>query len=321
MQPPLSRVDLAVPLGNLLNELAVSYDLGKILRYGPIGEGYEDLNIKTVTEKGTCLVKVFPREKTHANNQDYVKALLGFSGAGIPVPEPFKTRDGRFLYKTGGNAYLCVMEFFDGKSLREIRPTDEDLKAIARYLAKIHKLSFRVGRGNYDSWGTANLLKEFEKRKSYLNHEDLRLIEPVVEGFRKIDFSKFRTCIIHGDLQRGHVLKSDDGRYCILDLGCVNFDSAAVDLAIFIAHFCLDPDSPAEENMRRYKLTVREYLKKNSLNPAELDSLPLLVKATYAIYAIRANYEIKAENDKSKQTKAWLGFGRNGLYISARLFP
>ncbi len=321
MEDFLSRVDIPSTIQDFIEEIASVYGLGNVIKWEPIKEGYEELNIKTITKKGVYVIKIFSKDKTYRNIKDNIKGLVEFSKVGIPVTKLLKA-NGSFLYKIKGKkgyTYACVMEFFDGKSFEKVKSTTADIKAITNYLAKIHHLSFKINR-NYDSWGTVNLVKEFIDKKKYLTQQDLRLIEPIVNGFRRVDFSKFRKCVIHGDIQRTHILKDKKGNYCVLDLGVMDFNSAVIDLAIFIGLFCFDMDSSIRSNRGVYDMVVKEYTKTNSLNKNEIRFLPLLVKATYAIYTVQSSYRLFDKNDNSKQTKKWLVFGRKGLSLSLSVF-
>src|SRR6266516_3741018 len=291
----LSRVDLSTSIQILLRKVAFEYGLSNILQFELIGDGYEELNIRAVSSKGTYIIKIFSRDKTYDTIRDYVNALVEFSKAGIPVPNLLEA-NGDYLWKTAGTngtTYLCVMEFFNGKNFVGVKPSQEDLRELTKYLAKIHALRFQIKR-NYESWGTNNLVKEFEYKKPYLAPEDLRLIQPIVDQFREIDFNSFRRGIIHGDLQKQHVLKNAQGALCILDLGCVDFNAVIIDLAIFIAHFCFDVES-THEVRDAYRLIVDEYIKYYELNQSELRSLPLLIKATYAMYLMTPRYLLAVE--------------------------
>ena len=227
MEEFLARVDLPCSLEDFVEHIASDYVLGTVLKWEPIKEGFEELNIKTKTTKGTYVIKIFSRQKTFRNIKDNIKGLVALRKGGIPVTKLLKANN-NFLYTTKGkkgNTYACVMDFFDGRNFENTRPGDSDIKTITNYLAKIHNLRFKVNR-NYDSWGTANLVKEFLDKKEYLKPEDLKLIETIVREFRKIDFSKFRKCVIHGDIQRKHILKNRQGDYCVLDLGVMDFNAA-----------------------------------------------------------------------------------------------
>ncbi|MBI4163473.1 MAG: phosphotransferase [Candidatus Aenigmarchaeota archaeon] len=320
MEEFLSRVDIPCSLSDFVEQVASAYKLGHVTKLEPIKEGYEELNIKTTTKKGVYVIKVFSKGKTPRNIKDNIKGLVEFSKAGIPVTKLLKA-NGNFLYKTKGKkgyTYVCVMEFFDGKNFEKTKPTEADIKAITNYLAKAHHLSFKVDR-NYDSWGTVNLVKEFVDKKEYLTPQDLRLIEPIVNDFRRVDFSKFRKSIIHGDLQRKHVLKNNKDSYCILDLGVMDFNSTVIDLGIFLALFCLDSTLSVKYNKDIYNMVIQEYSKNIKLSEQELNYLPLIIKATYSIYAIQASYYMVVKKDKSKQTRDWLAFGINGLKLLQKL--
>ena len=251
--------------------------------------------------KGTFVVKVFSSEKSPQIIKDNVKGLVKLYRGNVPVTRVLKAKKG-YYYKTQ-NTYTVVMDFVEGQNFLKLRPTKKDIFSLTQSLARIHNFKFKVNR-NYDSWGPVNFLKEYSYKKKYLNKEDTLLINSIKSEYQKIDFSKLRKSVIHGDMQREHVLKNKKGELCILDLGCMNYDPAVVDLAIFIAQF----DEYADVN-----LIIKEYQKYHKLNKEELKALPVFIKTTYASYFMTANYRLKALNDNSAQTLKWLKWGRDGL--------
>lgn len=312
----LSRVNLPIPITKLLGELATTYKLGPIKNFEYIQIGYEDLNIKLETGRGKYVVKIFSKEHRLPFIKDYIRFLLLFAESGIPAPRLLRSNK-EFLYSRTnqtGSTYLCVMNLFEGKSFNEIPSTPKDLLTITSYLAKIHQLNFKVHK-NYDSWGTTHLLEEFPKKKQYLGKNDLALIRPVIEKLQTVDFSEFRKCLIHGSLEKQNVLKNSQGKYCILDLGCLDFNAAVIDLAIFLAAFCLNPALSLDQNRLIYNLVISGYLRTNSLSTLEMDTLPLLIKAAYASYLLAPNYLRVKKHYSSLQTRNFLSLGRNGLRI------
>ncbi len=320
MKDFLSRTDLGDSLWGLLTQISVVYGLGDIVDYKPIDSGYEELNIKTTTDKGCYVIKIFAKGKSFRTIQNYIKGLTEFAEAGIPVPHLLK-ENGSFIYETkgkNGSLYLCVMEYFEGLTFNEFRPMSEDFINLTTYIARIHKLLFHVTR-NYDSWGTVNLAVEFKDKKDYLTSSELHLIAPIVGRFQQIDYSNFSRCIIHGDLQKTNLMKNSLGNYCILDLGCMDYSFAVIDLAIFMALSCFDLES-AKKDREIYELVIAKYLQRNTLCHEELNTLPLLVQATYAIYTIASRYRLTAKQDISLQTQNWLNFGRKGLIRSDEIW-
>lgn len=308
----LSRVDSELELFGLLQKVAADYDLGGLIAYDIIQIGYEELNVRVTTTRQTVVVKIFSKDKTYDVVHSYIRGWGEFSHIGIPVPKLLEHRDGP-VYEAQGKVnslYLCVMEYFDGQSFTDLEPTEEDFRALTYYLARINTLSFKV-TSSYDSWGTANLVREFEAKIHHLDYHDLHLIRPTVEAFRVVDFSLFRKCIIHGDLQRNNVLKNAIGEYCILDLGCMTFGIAAVDLAIFLALFCFNPER-METSSRISQVVINEYMRQHDLTQVELNAIPLLIEATYAAYLIASSYALSV-GDSSQQSQDWLSLSREAL--------
>lgn len=313
----LSRADTRIPLDQLVSNVARDFSLGTVRSWEPIRQGYQELNLKTTTDKGVFVIKIFSNrfaKKSLDNINDNVKVLLAFQKADIPAVTLVKGKDGYVFSTPGkqGTTYGLVMKFFDGESLATLKPTRQDTDTITQYLAKIHSLPITVNR-YYDTWGTAHLLKEWEKNQHQLTSEDKKEIQPLLERYETTPWNKLRTCVIHGDLQRQHVLKSKSGKYCILDLGCMDYNAAALDLGIFIALFCIDLDSPKKEIQKMVEHVIEQYNQEHSLTKKERELIPLFVRTTYGMYVIGSNYERVARSDSTQQTKYWIAFGRKGL--------
>src|SRR6185437_928776 len=115
----------------------------------------------------------------------------------------------------------------------------DDMLAIAGFLAELHQLPFAI-TPSYDSWGTLNLPGEFARKQALVSDETRRLVAPLADAIANIRLGEAHRRIIHGDLQRKHVLKNDRGHYCILDYGCMEYRYPFVDLGTFLAIFCLE---------------------------------------------------------------------------------
>src|SRR3989344_1201319 len=235
----LSRTNLTSPFGEFLKKLEEEVPrLGKIRNLQPILEGYEDANFILESDLGRLVLKIFTKERSPKNNKDYVRILEESAKIGVPVPK-------LIFYGKISSASFIITEFFEGENFENGTPMLSDIIAITAYLSKLNTLNFPVDE-LYDSWGNKNLLKEYEKSRNNLTSQQDKLIAPIVEGFKKVDFSKFQKAVIHGDLQRKHVLKSSEGEYCILDFGCMSHDAKVVEISTFLAWFCLQEDTSEE---------------------------------------------------------------------------
>jgi Ser/Thr protein kinase RdoA (MazF antagonist) len=301
------RVQLKTSLDNIVQKIVQIYRLGKIVNCERFEKGYEELNLKITTNKGIFVAKIFSRTRSKEKISDYITGLIEFSKANIPVPKLISA--GESFIQNIHESYVCVMDYFEGTSFTQKNPNINDIKEIVQILAKIHKLNFKI-KPNYDPWGTANLPAEFKIKSKYLNQKDLKLVQPIVDRFLLIDFSKLKKSIIHGDLQKQHVLKNQKGDYCILDLGCMDYNATIIDLAVFAAQFGLNTAD-----------VLKTYLKFNNLSAQEISFLPLLIEATFAVYLIQSNYLISTNKDRSSQTQKWLKQDRLALKKPGEIHP
>lgn len=150
----LKRVDIIFPLNNILADISKSYKLGVIQSHSFFEQGYEDLNIRLVTDKSIFVVKIFSKYRPVDFINTYANALTIFHNAGIPVPV-LRAYNNHHIYAVPGTkqtSYLCVMDFFDGKQFLELTPQKRDIETITKYLARLHRFSFPI-QSDYDSWG------------------------------------------------------------------------------------------------------------------------------------------------------------------------
>ncbi len=208
------------------------------------------------------------------------------------------------------------MDYFVGSTFQTLQVSISDIDHLVRYIAQIHNISFALGK-NYDSWGASHLLEEYADKKKHLPKEFADLIKPVIKEYRALDFSTFTRSIIHGDLQKNNVMRNGNSKYCILDLGCMDFGYSVIDLSTFIAHFCSDliSSKPAID-YNLYQQAINTYIKLRALNHNEISAIPTLVRATYASYLVAANFALlKADDVSYAQTVAWIEFSKSGLLI------
>jgi Ser/Thr protein kinase RdoA (MazF antagonist) len=305
--------------------------MGRVFGFRPLAcelicAGYQDLNLKVTTHDGNhYLLKVFSKTRTLENVRDQLLVLERLKEAGLPVPRLLAVSNSHeslvLIQSATGPAYACMQEFFDGTSFAGSSPLAEDISHLAGLLARMHRLDLTVLRF-YDDWGAVNVVLEFEKKRHLLSGDDLDGVAEVVARHRLLDLSGFHHCAIHGDLYRSHVLKDVSGSYCLIDFGCLDFNAAVVDLAIFIAHFCLDGSEDAGQRRRIYELAIDSYAKIRPISDRERESIPVLIASSYASYLIATTSLIATQQDDSDQTRAWLAIARSKLlsFLKSDLF-
>jgi len=309
----LDRPDFAGSLKNFLQEVAFAFQLGTIRKFLKFPLGYQELNIKLETSQGVYVVKTFSKEKSLSRVKENIQGYLEFSKLGVPMPKLRVTKDNESILITKGKqqeVYTCVMEYFEGKSFLRLPVTKPDVMKITRFMAYMHQSKLKPTH-YYDTLGIVNFRHIYDQQAHILPVQEKNEIKRTLEEFPQINLAKFRQSVIHGTLERENILKDARGGYCILDLGCMDYNASIVDMAAFLANFTIDMDG--KETVQMIRDVVAEYQKLHALTADERLALPLLIKTQYAILVIGMMHALKTERDDSKQTKHWLEFGKHGL--------
>lgn len=301
----LKRTDLTIPFDEFLENVQSKFSsLGNTINYSPINEGYEDANflLNTLTDK--FVLKIFEKNRELENINSYVKILRGCKNVGVPTTEiltDFNDGLGFAEYK-GIKIHYIITKFFEGSNFQNITPTIVDIKTVASYISKLNTLNFPVV-SEYDSWGIKNFTKEYEVNKDKLTPEQKSLIENIYSENIKIDMASFSKSVIHGDMQRKHVIKNNSGEYCILDFGCMAFDYKIIELATYLAWFCLQEDTWKDKDLI-CKEVLDIYNATHHLSQTEIDALSMLIKVSYSAYFMTTSVMIN-EGNKSEETLDW----------------
>lgn len=278
--------------------------IGHVKNASAIMEGYEDANFILETSTGKFVLKIFLEERSLKNIESYTKILRECKNVGVPTTEILLDfNDGLgFVENNNTKTYFIITKYFEGDNFQNIIPTLNDIKIVTVYLSKLNTLNFPVVE-TYDSWGNKNFGKEYKLNESKVTPEQNTLIKPVYEEFMRLDLRVFSKSVIHGDMQRKHVKKNANGKYCILDFGCMAFDPKVIDLSTFLAWFCLQEDTWKDVD-KIYDEVLYEYDRIHYLSEMEIESLPILIKSSYAAYYLKTSVLIN-NGDKSEETLDW----------------
>lgn len=318
----LQRCNLTSSLAELASEFEKQYDLGRVVGLEPLFAGYDDINCQLTTSRGQYVIKLFSKHKSLEQINSNVTALLRFAEAGIPVPKLSAAKTGEYLYQTanGSGTYGVVMDYFVGKPFTHTPLTKDDVPKLTAVVAGIHSMPRFPTHAGYDMWLTHNLIAEFDQKKQFLDADDLALIEPVVDEMHHLELDRLTQSIVHCDLHRENILKSDGGAYAVLDLASCDYSYSVFDLATFIALFCFEFDEPLAHNQEVYELVMKNYTQLHPLSAYETKQIGLLVKATFAANLLIPRYlQESGEDSNPDQTQYYLGLGRKGLQNTAKI--
>ena len=148
------RINLNTDLKNISEEICKNYNLGTYISNEVIATGYEDYNYVLDTTKGKYCVKIFNKNRTQKDINDYLDRIRIVAKTETNAPKPLFI-DGDILLSLNyeQNHYdICVFEFIDGKSLFEMKkkPSKEVIAELAKQAALINSLDIKPGFA-YDS--------------------------------------------------------------------------------------------------------------------------------------------------------------------------
>lgn len=299
-------------LSNLQNNF---FSIGEINSYEPINEGYEDANIILNTSNGKYVLKIFFAERNLKNINSYVKILRECKNVEVQTTEILTDfNEGLGLFENNGvKTYYIITKFFEGKNFQNSTPTIDDIKKVTQLLSKLNTLDFEVHK-EYDAWGLKAFPDEYKLKKNRLTPEQDLLIKGIYTDYTKLEMSDFSKSVIHGDMQRKHVIKNDTNEYCIIDFGCLAYDYKVIELATYLGWFCLQEDTWNDKDII-YKEVLNIYNSIHNLTESELQALPLLTKASYSAYYMTTSVMIN-EGDTSEETRDWHDRSKKMLELS-----
>jgi Ser/Thr protein kinase RdoA (MazF antagonist) len=311
----LSRTSLNVPFQDLLSSVERDYpEIGRIVEFVAIPHGYHDANVRITTTTDTYLLKVLRTERTIDNIHGYVRVLLAVQELAVPVPQILFGRSGAIgvISHSGIETHFIVMSYFQGRSFLETTPDVVEMRTVAKYVARINRMDFFVD-GIYDSWALANFLAEYNRKSGVLTEEQHRLIAPAARQLRRLPTAPHTIGILHGDMQRGHVLTNDQGDLCLIDFGCATQGYIIFELATVLAWFCLDADTWSDRE-KIVSTVLSEYIQVAGVSKTEVAMLPELIEAAYASYYLQASLLVN-QGDRSSQTLRWLHSSERMLHL------
>ena len=316
----LDRINFKGEITDLLTRVCADFGIGEYVSHQIVSTGYEDCNITLTSENKKVFVKIFGSFRDEENCKRYINLMTKVIDAGVNHPRLFQSPTG-YLYKYKNNSglttFLCLMEFIDGNSFYDLGacPTQEETIEITKQAAIINSLDIKPVFA-YDSWAIENFLKENEVISEYLDKDTKSLVQPLVEEFRNIDFDSLPHSLVHGDLIKTNVLRSEDNKIYLIDFSVANFYPRIQELAILLCNLFFDPNNLSDFD-KTYDLVLRTYQEKISLTQRELNLLPLYIKLAHAMHIIGATREKELNGNNSEENEYWLNQGKIGLlYMS-----
>lgn len=304
----------------LFSSVVHDYQLGSLIDYKPILQGYEDFNVILETDSGRYLAKVMASSRSDQEVDQYVNTIRVALDGGISHPKMYKSPEGD-LYTAvidNKNIRLVVMDYIEGSDFYKLgtKPNKEELIFLCQQAAKIDKLDLHP-EFVYDSWAVPNFLKEYEGVKNNLERGDLEFIKPLVEKFSELKINSLPQSFVHGDIISTNVIKAKDGKLYIIDFAVGNTYPRIQELAVLLCDLLFVRDK--EKYLENYNLALEEYQKITKLTEKEIEILPTYIKLAHAMHIIPAIRE-KVKGTTLPENEFWLKSGKDGIRLATEIW-
>ena len=315
------RINLNTNLENISKEICKKYNLGEYISDELILVGYEDFNYTLNTTKGKYCVKIFNKERTNNDVNNYIDRIELASTLNINTPKVYRVKNNCLqTIDVNNNQYrLCVFDYVNGKSFYDLDeiPTEEEIKEIIKQMVNIHNAKLD-SEYIYDKWTITNFIKEYKDKKNYLDKKYIDTFNKLNNRLEEVDFNKLVYSFVHGDIISSNVMKDKNNKLWIIDFAVSNYLPRIVDLAVTSCNLCLNPNSKVK-TIESTKMILEEYQKYIKLNEYELETFPLFYDLANAMGILQISY-LNSIGEASDEDKFWLEESEKGLSFSDNNF-
>lgn len=290
-----------IDINDIIDCTANLYNL-EIDHYNVIEQGYEDLNLKLVTNKGKFLLKVFNKERKDDECSDIVNRFLDAKCHGVSVPSIFLNKNKQIITNKkikDINLKLFLMEFINGSDFTKLGRTlvKDEIYQLVQNMKKLNQIN-NIYKKIYNAWEVNNFAVEYENSFDLLDEDIKNELNPIYNKFKLINFDKLPIAYIHGDINSGNTMKDNNGQIILLDFCTSNYSNRINEL-LTICGSSLIIDTTSENNTKQninaiFNIWCQEF------NATELEKkyFPFLLLVQTALNYLQAY----CENKKGNQT-------------------
>lgn len=311
------RIDKIDNIDELSSKVCLEYKLGKLVSTKIIEIGYEDFNAIIETETKRYLMKVFRNSRDDEEVKECINRtnMAGINNVSTPkvyhnsqneLFTVIKIKDSRFR--------VAVIEYIEGQNFFDLgkKPNDKELQEIVDIGARLSRINYKPSF-IYDTWAITSFVTEFEKKEKYLSKENLKLIKPIYEKFKKFNYEMLPKSYVHGDMLSTNLMKDSKGKIWLIDFSVSNYTARINEIIVICDDVALITGNK-KESERRIKKAFELWCDKVNAIPFEKVSFQILFDVANAINVMNASYE-KYTGNSSEETEMHLNAGLFGLTL------
>ena len=272
-----------------LTEFLSKYNVGTATSFKGIAEGVENSNYLLETTEAQFILTLYEKRANPADLPYFLNLMEHLASKGLPAPLPIHDKSGTALQKLAGKP-ACMISFLKGVSVDHTSPAH--CAELGLTLAKMHKAlaDYDVTRKNELSLnGWKDLFEQVRAGADTVEPGLEKLISDELDYLTEQWPENLPTGTIHADLFPDNVLFTGEKITGVIDFyfGCT--DMLVYDLAICLNAWCFDEEH--EFVATKAKRMVEMYDIERKLNPAEIDSLPILCRGAALRFLLTRLYD------------------------------
>lgn len=308
-----SRLGENVSVSRVVEGAINDFGLSEIVDSQLIQAGYEDYNLHLQLAGGDeVLLKIFNKTKSSDDVSRLIKILEAVEKEGVNHPKLRRTRAGEAKHTDEPSGLMmAIFDFVKGRTFYDLGriPDNDELEAIVRQAVLVNNIEISPPY-IYDSWAIPNIHDMYNRVKSHLSSEDIKLVSRALSAYDSIQTESLPRCFVHGDLINTNVIKGDDRQVWIIDFSVANTYPRIQELAV-MAGSLTDRDKTLADRVDY----LAELYKKSGgkLANSEFSALYPYTLSALAMEFMGANQEKYVNNNPGEETEHWLELGRTGL--------
>ena len=262
---------------NKIEEILLSYNLGKLDSFKGIEEGIENTNYFLSINKKKFILTIYEKRVKSKDLPFFSNVMSSLNKSDFKCPAPISNNNNSTVTDFKGKK-LMIVSFLEGKAKRNLSPVN--CRAIGAETAKMHNLTsnFNLKRQNDLSIKSWRSLFDSVKDQCTKIHKDLpTLIEENLVDVEKNWPSDLPKGIIHADLFHDNIFFDKDNFSGIIDFYFSCEDFFAFEIAICFNALCFDgAKDNLSFNVTKAKNFIDGYSSIRKLSELERQSIKVL---------------------------------------------
>jgi homoserine kinase type II len=265
------------------------YDIGSVIACKGIAEGIENSNFLLVTTQATYILTLYEKRVRSEDLPFFIGLMEHLADRGIPCPTPVHARDGHAL-RVLASRKAAIVTFLRGLWPR--RPTADNCRDVGESLAQLHLASadFPMRRANDLSvFGWRPIFEASAAKRGAVDADLAADVKDELDLLESHWPAHLKSGVIHADLFPDNVF-FDGGRLSgLIDFYFACDDFLAYDIAICLNAWCFEAD--CSFNITKARRLIEGYQTVRSLEPDEIEALPLLARGAAMRFLLTRLYD------------------------------